>query len=346
VQAPLLTLQRLGVVADYRVTDSALAGLARDFTFDVLWVQRAPAPRLAATIVERFAAAYLHDMDDLLVTEPDYVTAGEFPDRGALVAVIEGASVFTVPSLRLASLVERHAGVSLAAKTAVCPNALEFPRQPPREPARPQGLLFTQSHRLALTESREAVLGAVRSCAAAEKLPLYYFGPPPDVLGHGVEALLGPIVPCGYLDFWRYHAALAAWPSMLGVAPLETEGDACTLDFIRAKSDIKMVEYGGFGHPAVYSRAAPYADTDLIAGRLADNTASAWSDALAAMLDDGWRSLADEQRAVVEARSLHRIAAGPWASALARARLPEARAAGELMSGRRGWRSVFPFRSQ
>ncbi len=54
----------------------------------------------------------------------------------------------------------------------------------------------------------------------------------------------------------EYHSALAGPPALLGIAPLETEGDPDTVEFVSGKSDVKMAEYGGFGHPAVYSAAA------------------------------------------------------------------------------------------
>jgi len=340
VQAPLLTLKRQGIVSEYVITDSDLTGLSPDFAFDVLWVQRAPAIRLAERIVERFAGSYLHDMDDLLFAEPSYVRAGEFPDRDSLRAVADSAAVFTAPSGRLVQLAEKHGAVSLSGKCMIVPNALEFPAQPPREPKRPRGILFTQSHRLALTESREAVLGAVRRFAAGAGLPVHYFGPPPDVLGAGVADLLGPVVACGYLDFWRYHAALAAWPSMIGVAPLETVGDPMTLDFVAAKSDVKMVEYAGFGHPAVYSDAPPYADTSLRAGALSTNTAAGWTQALEGILEKGWLRAADEQATVTAARSLEGVARDGWAPALREAALLEPRSASELLDRRLVGRSV------
>jgi hypothetical protein len=334
VHAPLLALKRLGIVREFLVTDSTLAGVPRDYLFDVLWVQRAPEPRLSRRIAERFDGSYLHDMDDLLLAPPGYIAAREFPEREPLVALIESSAVFTAPSQRLVDLVERQTRGSVAGRAFLCPNALEFPLQPPRVPERPSGLVFTQSHRLALTESREVVLRAVREFAAREKLPLFYFGPPPEILGSGTAALLGPVVGCGYLDFWRYHAALAAWPSMIGVAPLETTGDQVTLDFIAGKSDVKMVEYGGFGHPSVYSRAAPYEDTDLCAGLVVENSAREWSDALAEILDGGWRRLAAEQLAIVEARSLERVALEHWAPALRAARIAGGGVAADLSSRR------------
>lgn len=338
VHAPLMTLKRQGLVSEYWVTDSTMSGVPDEFAFDVLWVQRAPEPRLSHRLVTRFQGQYLHDLDDLLVSEPRYVPSGEFPDRDSLVAIIEHSAVFTVPTERLARLVTKHTGLVFGERCLVCPNAIELPAQPPRVPAPPVGLILAQSHRLALTESREAVLGALREFAAGTGLPLYYFGPPPEVLGDGVSKLLGPTIGCGYVGFWQYHSLLAAWPSMIGVAPLETAGDAATLDFVAGKSDVKMVEFGGFGHPTVYSRAVPFVDTDLEAGVLTENTRQGWLAALSEIREDGWRKAPEEQSAVAATRALEKVARENWREALLRARLPEPRRARELIASRRGWR--------
>ena len=95
-------------------------------------------------------------------------------------------------------------------------------------------------------------------------------------------------------------------------------------------SDVKMVEFAGFGHPAVYSRAAPYVDTDLAAGTLAESTAGEWRDALTGLLEDGWRRAAEEQAAVVAARSMEKVARECWYPALQAVRLPERSLAREL----------------
>ncbi len=47
--------------------------------------------------------------------------------------------------------------------------------------------------------------------------------------------------------------------------------DQADLDFINAKSDVKMVEFGGFGHPSIYSDAQPYAGSDLQCGTIVPN---------------------------------------------------------------------------
>jgi len=330
VHAPLITLKRLGLIDDYLVTDASMDGVPRDAAFDVVWLQRARDRDLALRLIDRLEGRFLLDMDDLLLARPSYIAPTDFPHVDHIRTAVRECSVLTVPSLRLAGLLADRGCGDLQDKAVVCPNALEFPRQPPRTPERPVGLMLTQSHRLALTNSRDAVLGAMRDFSAANDLPVYYFGPPPEVLGTGVADLLGPLVQCGYLDYWRYHSILAAWPAMIGLAPLETADDSDTLDFVAGKSDVKMVEFGGFGHPAVYSRATPYVDTDLAAGVLTDNTSEAWTEALEYMLAVGWRRSAVEQRDIVAARSLDLIARESWYPALLRARLAKPRVAREL----------------
>lgn len=340
VHAPLMTLKRQGLISDYRVTDAQLNNVEAEYPFDVLWVQRVRDVRLAAVLSERFSGAFMHDVDDLLVSRPSYIERDELPaeQRDAALCGIRHCRVLTVPSARLSRLLEAHAGGALLDKVHVCPNALEFPEQPPRVPALPQGFILTQSHRMALTTSREVVLGTMRDFATSNDLPIYYFGPPPELLGIGVADLLGPVVQCGYLDFWRYHALLAAWPAMIGLAPLETADDGDTLDFVAGKSDVKMVEFGGFGHPAVYSRAAPYVDTDLRAGVLTDNTREAWTEALEYMLAEGWRDAGEQQERVVAARHMERVARECWFPALERSRLASPMTANLLRPVRRRWR--------
>jgi hypothetical protein len=331
VHAPLFALKRLGLIDDYCVGDAQLTGVPHHFPFDVLWLQRARDAALVERCVAAFDRAYLLDIDDLLIGRPGYIEASELPGTEHAALAIAHCRVLTSTSERLTRLLEQRVGVSLLDRHTTCVNALEFPAAPPRPAERPAGVVFAQSHRLALTASREHVFAAVREFVQRRGLPLYYFGPPPDVLGAGVAAGLGLVVACGYLDFWRYHAVLAALPPAIGIAPLETVGDPETLDFIAGKSDVKMVEYGGFGHPGVYSRAAPYVDTDLRAGVLAQNTYEDWTAALEAQIGEGWSHAADEQARIVAARHLDVVAATAWIRAVENARLERIHHAAELL---------------
>lgn len=179
------------------------------------------------------------------------------PSADALTEALAECRVVTVPSLRLATLLERRAGVPLAASSRACPNSIAFGEAPLREPRRPAAILLTQGHRLALTASQHEVLGAIATFAARRKLSLWYLCSPPAAF-LAVAASTGArsrvLRPRSYV---QYHSSLATGPVLLGVAPLESRGDSETNEFVSGKSDIKMVEYGGFGHPAVLTASRP-----------------------------------------------------------------------------------------
>jgi len=332
LHAPLTALRHVGLIDDFVVTDATLRGAPRSGLFDVVWLQRGADAALARLLAARLPGRFLLDVDDHLLCRPAYLAPDDLPDAEALTDALTACRVLTMPSWRLAGLLEQRAGVSLAGKARTCPNAVAFGGGGLRRPQRPVAVLLTQSHRLALTVSEGDVLGAIAEFAARRRLPLWCLGaqsPALRVAAASAGAALATLTPRSYR---QYHADLAAGPVVLGVAPLETHGDAQTNEFVSGKSDIKMVEYGGYGHPAVYSRAAPYVDTDIACGRRADNDHAAWTAALEELYEDGWQALVDEQRAVRERRDLERVAAESWWPALEAARLEEPVDAAKLLS--------------
>ena len=323
VHAPLRALREAGLIESYTVTDATLRGAPRDGRYDVVWLQRATDPWLARALAERLKGRYLLDVDDHLLCRPAYLERGDMPDPGALEAALEGCRVLTTPSARLADLLQGRSGIGLDARTRVCPNALGFDALPERRPSRPAALLLVQSHALALADSRDEVLAAAAEAAARHRLPLWTLGArPPALVRAAAQAgvTLRALLPRSWDE---YHTALAGQPTVLGLAPLETLGDPDTVEFVSGKSDVKMVEFGGLAHPAVYSDAAPYTDTDLRCGRVTANDAASWAAAIDELIGDGWQTAADEAREVRVRRDLARVAAECWWPALKAARLEE-----------------------
>jgi hypothetical protein len=177
-------------------------------------------------------------------------------------------------------------------------------------------------------------MDAVADFSRRHDLPLYYFGKADSRL----NAKFPRIIPLGLVPYRHYHALLAALPPMLGIAPLETRADQDTLDFINGKSDVKMVEFGGWGHPAVYSDAPPYVDSDLRAGIVVNNTTEAWWAGLEAVYRDLWQRLDSDQRRVAELRNMNRVAAECWYAAICEARLPRRLSGREVKFAGRGVR--------
>jgi hypothetical protein len=230
---------------------------------------------------------------------------------------IKQCRVLVVTSIRLGQLLERYVGTPLKDKIVVCPNALEFPAGL-KPPTPPKGLLLVSSEAVALVDSQAEVLSAVAQFSEQHHLPIYYFGPRNRL----IESLFSTVSAFGLVGFWQYHTILTSIPQMIGLAPLETQGDQKTLDFVNGKSDIKMLDFGGLGHPAVYSRAAPYVDTDIQAGLVVENRAEDWRDALEKIYSRLWKALDAEQAEIMKARNMDRIAGICWVEALRRSRLP------------------------
>jgi hypothetical protein len=308
---PLLNLKKNGLIDNFFITDSYLTDIPEDASFNVLWLLRVANKSLIRQLAEKVNNKYLYDLDDLLIAKKVYGDDGYYDKRAGVIQALNNCEVLTVTSQRLCSLLERYAQLPLAAKARVCPNGFEFSRSL-RVPQVPAGILWASSDAAALTSSQEPVVKAIARFAQTHDLTIYSSG----LLNDEIKGAFRKVIDLGQVAYWHHKAVLASLPAMIGVAPLETQADGETLDFINGKSDVKMVEFGGLGHPGVYSQAPPYEDTDLQAGVLAANTEAAWLDGLEAIFRQGWRQTAQEQRDIIELRQMDRLTRECWSRAL------------------------------
>lgn len=314
---PLLNLKKQGLIREYFITNPSLFDVPDDFTFDVVWLQRVNDPRLMEHLYRKVGGCYLYDLDDLLIGHASYLTH-RVPNRDVVVEAIRRCRVLTVTSQRLARLAATYAGCSTEDRSMVCPNAFEFSGWI-RVPAVPSGIIVTSSEQLPVVGSAAEILPAVADFSVRRNLPVAMFGPGDDRLTRRGAR----VISFGNVSYWHYHAVLASFPPMIGIAAIETNADPETLDFVNGKSDVKMVDFGGFGHPSVYSAALPYVDTDLKAGVVVENTYEGWTEALESVYSEGWKRLDEQQRAIIGLRAMDRVASEYWLPAIERARLPE-----------------------
>jgi hypothetical protein len=313
---PLFNLKKQGLIEDYFITDPSLFDVPDDFVFDVVWLQRCNDPKLRDLLEAKIGNNFMYDLDDLLIGGAEY-REDRLSHKEVIHDLVKQCRVLVVTSLRLGRLLEAYVGVSLEEKLVICPNALEFPAGLKR-PARPNGIVLASSESLALGETQAEILSAVADFSKQHNLPFYYFGPKNRL----IASLFPAVSFFGRIGFWHYHSILASLPPMIGLAPLETRGDQKTLDFVNGKSDIKMLDFGGLGHPAVYSSAPPYVDTDLKAGVVVENRAENWREGLDAIYSHRWKTLDAEQAEIVRCRNMDRIAVEHWAEAIRRSGLP------------------------
>jgi hypothetical protein len=312
LEMPLLNLKKNGLINNFFITDTYLTDVPDDASFNAIWLQRVDSMFLINHLAEKVNNKYLYDTDDLLVAKKSYGYDEYYDNRAGMIQALDNCEVLTVTSQRLCSLLERYAQLHLAEKTVVCPNGFEFSSslRPPQVPA---GIWWTSSDAAALTTSREPVVKAIARFARKNDLTLYSSG----FLDDEIKSAFRNIIDLGKVSYWHHKAVSASLPLMIGVAPLETQADRETLDFINGKSDVKMVEFGGFGHPGVYSQAPPYWDTDLQTGVLVENTEPGWLDGLEVIFRQGWRQTAQEQRHIIQLRHMDRMTRECWSQAIA-----------------------------
>jgi hypothetical protein len=315
LEMPLKNLKKQGLIQDYFISDVLLHEIPNDYVFDALWLQRIVSPGLIEHVSKRTGGNFLYDADDLIPGNPSYVRVS-FPKTHAANRAMEDCKVLSVTSNRLVGLLEEYTSLKLFHKAVVCPNGFDFPGAL-RIPEKPQGLIWTSGDYAALLHSKESIVNAVERFSRKYDLPVYCFG----YLDNEVKARIHNTVDLGFASFWHYKALLASFPALIGVAPLETVAEKNDLDFINGKSDVKIVDFAGAGHPAAYSAAPPYVNTDLRCGLIVENNETDWLDRLETIYEQGWKKLDKEQSAVVEARGMDRLARECWYEAISRARL-------------------------
>jgi hypothetical protein len=315
VVMPFSVLKEQGHILDYAVTDTTLEGVPEDFKFDVLWLQRVKDLRFLEDVSRFFGDRFVYDLDDLLLARPSYVKH-RVKNTAAVAYALRQCERLTVTSERAAALLEQYSGLVLSHKISVCPNGSRFPASP-KPPSKPRGILWSSSDYAALTTSRREVFEALTEFAGRHDLPLHCFGYMEDV----VKERFPRVIDYGFVSFWHHKLILANHRALIGVAPLETRADGETQDFINAKSDLKLIDFVGFGHPCVCSSATPYVDTDLRVGTKVENTFEAWLEGLEQTYASRWMDIKSEQELVVGSRDMTVLGPKTWLGAIAETRL-------------------------
>jgi hypothetical protein len=319
---------------DFKFTTSSNVA---EQVFDAIWVQRKITPE-AAVALASLGRKFVYDIDDNLLATPGFRPAFSIESMQTVRNMISSSAVLSCSTARLAHLLQSVSGLPLVDKVVVTPNLLREPPPPP--PSGPPGfLVWVSSDTPALTDSRAAVIKAIRDFCLAYGTRLACLGaPPPDLLTESeVE-----IVHVRQVPYASYLSLLRSFAPAIMACPMEAETDPATARFIDGKSDIKMLEALAGGLVGVFSRAHPYLDSDLPDAIMCDNTYAGWMEALG-------RAWQRSQRPVESpAIPVHRYASdtgiSPWLAAIERVRLAvplgcaEFRDALTLLQGRYGRR--------
>jgi glycosyltransferase involved in cell wall biosynthesis len=310
VSNPLRALQRQGYIDGMSIAGTSLNELKNDTSqYDAILVQRA-VPEFVIETLQNMSLPFALECDDNILARAAYRDLGA---ELSMVAGLRHCSILIAPNPRLVHGLEKYSGVRLTEKAFITPNALPFPQITPAKPAsQPSQILWIQSDIAALANSRDAVVRAVDDFSRRYTLPVILIGP--NVLR---RPEFQHQVVMGEIDFTSNLQLLEFAPTSLGVAPLETDADQETLDFVAGKSDLKILLFAGYGHAGVYSNAPPYTDSALQDGlSITGNTYEEWAEALEYQYREGWRKLSELTPAIQAQRHIDRVAAESWRPAI------------------------------
>ncbi|WP_146205794.1 hypothetical protein [Azospirillum sp. TSH58] len=314
---PLEVLRQSGKIDSYCAVNSLdeLTPAARKASYDVVWIQRRCSPVIVSAI--HYLGGCLFDIDDNLLAKQTYHRSPLSNPLELLNNLRLARSVVTT-NQRLAQRLDRGAGGGLLEKTFVVPNAVRFsPGAAMKRPSKPEGLLWVSSDNPPLFSQKRAVVSAIQDFSRERGLPIYVLGVADRSLDDDEM-----IRHMGRMSFSEYLRFLEHQPTLIGVSPIQTIESPDVMDFINCKSDIKMVEFAGFGHIGVYSDVAYYRDSDLDAGVLCANTYGDWRDALDLAFETEWAGMERRMAAIRETRGMATIAQDAWLPALLHAAIP------------------------
>jgi hypothetical protein len=315
---PFRALHRQRLIDGFVTSHPLLARLAGDNSlYEVIFTQRA-LPEGVWVALSQLGLPYLLEVDDNLMACAGY-RRNDPEEKASLISGLRQASVLTVPNPRLVHLLEKYSTLPLARKSFIVPNALPYGlSRSGAAPAAPTQILWIQSDIAALTNSCEAVIRAVETVSSRYDLPVILIGR--NVLD---RPRFTRQVVMGEMDFNSNLQLLAAAPTSIGVAPLETNADLETIDFICGKSDLKILLFSGYGHSGVFSASPPYTDSPLSnCAILTRNTYEEWVEALEYAYREGWKSAAACAQRIQQERNIDRVAREAWWPALEACVLP------------------------
>lgn len=298
---------------------------------DVVFVERTwtANPDAAQRLVDRAradGARILFSIDDnLLDLNKDWLTTAHLAVVKLLAAEADAVVVSTEPlAERMAPFNDRIVVIPNALDERLLDDAVVPERKPePGAPAAPGaiprrltlGYMGTSTH----DEDLEMIAPALRNVLArfGDGVEFQVVGAVarPSTLA-ALEGLPVSVLRAGdgieYPQFMRWMFRNLHWDA--AIAPLRDDV------FNRCKSDIKLLDYGALGIPAVFSRVPSYEHSVRhgVTGLLAENTVESWAQNLERLLgDDVLRRAiaANVRRYVLSERTLRRCA-GQWRGAI------------------------------
>jgi glycosyltransferase involved in cell wall biosynthesis len=287
----------------------------------LLWPEREQRDRLAVVLEACRARGtrIVYTLDDNLL-DLNLDRPWRFPGdtlRGVIRFLAREADAVVVSTPALAERLTR-----LNARVRVVPNALDErlfggpPEIPPARRPLTMGFMGTLTHEADLMMVLRPLRGLLRRAKGGVRLEIVG-GVDRKRLAPAFDGLPVRMIETGdmheYPTFVAWMKRSVRWD--FAIAPLEDD------PFTRCKSDLKYLDYGALGIPAVFSDVRPYRETvrHRETGLVVPNEPDAWAEALEEIADDDAlrARLARAARDEVHATRMLATNAARWLEALA-----------------------------
>ncbi|MBD8507590.1 glycosyltransferase [Hoyosella sp. G463] len=261
--------------------------------FDAVVIQRdAVSPRIVTDVVDNLRKAgipFLFEIDDLLWDLPsDHPDRAEYANAsGSLTHLMRHARMISTSTEKLRTEISRHNLSTMVVPNSpwfecweerIDPGIVEEVRRANRIDREVPRILYmgSASHAHDLAMVSPAIADVVRRRPDAEVIQIGGGGLLPSA-----RRLAVPHRFSSYEAFVQWFRIVAG-TATIGIAPLRGTR------FDSMKSDVKALDYGRAGLPAIFSDAEPYRGSivDGRTGILAGNTHESWTRAILDLLDD------------------------------------------------------------
>ena len=271
-----------------------------DFQPDVVYCQRVDSPRVL-NILHKWGIPWIYDIDDNYVNIPEGNPSNYLKKHMPRIKLfMENSKLITVTTKELSSLYSSYGKVKVIKNTI----PEEWKTMQPsinRSPMLTIGWAGSMTHGPDLAIVRKALTKLNKKY----NFQIFFFGYIPDWALSGFKSVYIRPVPIE-----KYIDTLLTLPLDIAIAPLVDN------KFNRAKSNIKILEYGLCGFPVVASDVGEYSKVPSEVVIKAKNTTEDWYNALEKLIkDDSRRRLGMKLRDWVFATHTSDQVADEWEEA-------------------------------
>lgn len=219
----------------------------------------------------------VYEIDDFMPSLPKYIEYNKAEPDAKLERISHHLSIadtVTVPT----DLAKNHIDGFYGVSAVVAPTGLTIERYLKKDFSEEgSGLLYTNTDLIKLTKFRDQFISLLSQFLVSADRQINVITDPNPQMDE-----IPNVVNLGNMDWFSHKEFLGSQQFLFAIVPLSGAEDEDELRFNECKSQIKFIDYGGMGIPAIYSRTPVYEKfvDNEVTGLIVENEARAWMDAM------------------------------------------------------------------